>query len=328
MLREISIEILRKCPNHCLHCSSLSDEQCLEILEYEKFVSIVTDAASLGANTICLSGGEPFLHPQIIDMIAFISSLGLQTYVYTSGIIFDKYDQRASLNKDVLKAISKSVTKLIFNIEAAKSSTYDKIMGTTDCFEKMKQSICDAHSFSIITEAHFVPMKLNVDEVETVIGLCRELKVSKLSFLRLVLHGRAQENEALIALSDDDLSKIKIVLEKLAEQSDVNIRIGVPLSTDKSCHKCEAANGKLNIKYDGNVFPCEVFKNDRVSHYLNGTRPETIHCKPLMEIYSNSDYLNVVRNISQEFSCSKHCETCIGQLLINMMSEVIANEPK
>ena len=321
MLREISIEILRKCPNRCVHCSSLSDEQCSEMLEYEKFVSIVTDAASLGANTICLSGGEPFLHPQIIDMIAFTSSLGLQTYIYTSGIIFNEYNQRASLNTDVLRAISNGVTKLIFNIEAAKSSTYDKIMGTTGCFDKMKQSISDTHSFAITTEAHFVPMKLNIGEIEDVIGLCKELNISKLSFLRLVLHGRAQENEALIALSDDDLAKLKIVLEKLEEQSDVNIRIGVPLSTDKSCHKCEAANGKLNIKYDGNVFPCEVFKNDKIALHLQGFLPESIYDRSLRDIYQEALYLKLVRNLSQEFARSGHCETCIGQYLINKDGE-------
>ena len=321
MLSEISIEILRKCPNHCVHCSSLSDEHCSEMLEYEKFVSIVTDAVSLGANVICLSGGEPFLHPQIIDMIAFTGSLGLQTYVYTSGIIFDKHNQRASLNIDVLKAISKSVTKLIFNIEAAKSSTYDKIMGTIDCFEKMKQSICDAHSFSIITEAHFVPMKLNVDEVEAVVDLCRELIIPKLSFLRLVLHGRAQENEALIALSDYGLEKIKVFLEKLNEQPEVDIRIGVPLSTDNSCHKCEAANGKLNIKYDGNVYPCEVFKNDKIAPHLQGCLPESIYDRSLRDIYQEALYLKLVRSLLQEFACSGHCETCIGQYLINKAGE-------
>ena len=317
MLKEVSIEIIRKCPNKCLHCSSVSDEKCKEFLGYDKFVSIVLDAAKLGAMTICLSGGEPFLHSKISDMIGFVASLGLQTYVYTGGIVFDEKNQRASINKDVLKSISSNVTKLIFNIEAATADTYDEIMGTSNCFEKMKKSICDAHKFAITTEAHFVPMKLNVNEVTAVIDLCKELKVSKLSFLRLVLHGRAIENEMRIALSDEDLIKFKNVLRELKENSVIDIRIGVPLSTDASCHKCEAANGKINIKYDGNVFPCEVFKNNRISQYLKGSHPDNIHEKPLIEIYHNSAYLNIARNIYKEFSCSKNCETCVGQHLIN-----------
>lgn len=321
MLKEVSIEIIRKCPNYCLHCSSSSDEHCKEILEYDCFTSVVSDAAKLGARTICFSGGEPFLHSRIVDMIEFVAALGLQTYIYTAGIIQDDHGQLSSLNREVLRKISKNATKLIFNIEAAKSNTYDVIMGTTNCFEKMKQSISVARSFSIMTEAHFVPMKLNIEEAIDVVALCKKLGVSRLSFLRLVLHGRALDNEFQIALSDEGLKQFKVVLNELQKNSEIDIRIGVPLAIDSSCHKCEAANGKLNIKYDGNVFPCEVFKNDRISHCLNGTCPESIHNKSLTDIYHNSAYLQLVRKLSQEFSCSSHGESCIGQFLINSSQE-------
>lgn len=316
MLKEVSIEIIRKCPNKCLHCSSLSEENCVEILDYDRFVAVVQDAYKLGAKTICLSGGEPFLHRRITDMIGFVASLGLQAYVYTSGIVLNENNKRTSISKYVLKEISSKATKLIFNIEAAAPSTYDEIMGTTDCFEKMKQSVRDAHSFAITTEAHFVPMKLNVGEVRAVVELCKELNVSKLSFLRLVLHGRAQANESKIALSNDELEKFKAELEALKKQSELDIRIGVPLSTDVSCHKCEAANGKLNIKYDGNVFPCEVFKNERMAQVLNDLETANIHSSTLLDIYSNSEYLKTVRSLSEKYTCGKNCETCLGQYLL------------
>ncbi len=317
MLKEVSIEIIRRCPNHCLHCSSMSDESCKEILDVNCFAAIVGDAAKLGAKTICLSGGEPFLHHEIADMIELIAAAGLQSYVYTSGIAFDKYNNRASLDQDILKAISKHVTKLIFNIEAAKPSTYDEIMGTEGCFEKMKQSIASAHKFSIITEAHFVPMKLNANEAEDVIALCKDLNVSKVSFLRLVSHGRALHNESRIAMTADELAEFKIRLKALKTKSEIDVRIGVPLSADPFCHKCEAAQGKLNIKYDGYVFPCEVFKNDRISQCLREMRPESIYDKSLLDIYNHSPYLNLIRELSQRFSGNGHCETCIGQYLMN-----------
>ncbi len=317
MLKEVSIEIIRKCPNNCVHCSSLSDNHCNEILDYERFTSVVTDAAHLGAKIICLSGGEPFVHSKIVDMIEFVHSLGLDSYVYTSGIIFDAQNNRVSLDKNILQAIAGKVTKLIFNIEAGTPITYDLIMGTSGCFEKMKQSVLMANDFSIPTEAHFVPMKLNISEVEKAVSLCEELNILKVSFLRLVLHGRAQLNEQRIALSQEQFFKLQTDLKALQKKSNINIRIGVPLSTDVSCHKCEAANGKLNIKYDGNVFPCEVFKNDRIAHKLRCFTPDSIYEQTLMSIYQNSQYLQLVRELSQEFACGTHCETCIGQYLIN-----------
>jgi MoaA/NifB/PqqE/SkfB family radical SAM enzyme len=281
------------------------------------FVSVVTDAARLGARTICISGGEPFLHPRIVDMIGFVKSLGLQSYVYTGGIIFDARNNKVSLDRDILQAIPGKVTKLIFNVEAADLETYNSIMGTEDCFEKMKQSILDANSFSITTEAHFVPMKLNMNEIEKTVVLCKELGVSKISFLRLVLHGRAQLNEPKIALSTDEISRLKSSLKALQQNAGIGIRIGVPLSSDILCHKCEAADGKLNIKYDGRVFPCEVFKNDRVWGQLKGLNPDSIYNCSLYEIYNDSPYLKYVRDYSRSYNCGKYGETCIGQHLIS-----------
>jgi len=317
MLKEISIEIIRRCPNNCVHCSSLSDEHCIEMLEYEKFISVVTDAADLGAKVICLSGGEPFLHTRIVDMIEFVTSLGLDSYIYTSGIIFDSQNHRVSLDNNILSAIAGKVTKLIFNIEAGTSATYDVVMGTIGCFEKMKQSVINANDLSILTEAHFVPMKLNVSEVEQAVLLCKQLSISKVSFLRLVMHGRAEENQQKIELTKEEFKQLQADLEVIQKCSDVNIRIGVPLSKDTSCHKCEAAIGKLNIKYDGEVFPCEVFKNGRAVNKFNGLMPESIYHHSLTDIYNKSRYLNLIRELSREFSCNGQCETCIGQYLIN-----------
>ena len=314
MLNEVSIEIIRRCACNCVHCSSLSDDKCPEILEYDVFADAVKSVAELGAKTICLSGGEPFMHPQIVDMIEYINSLGLETYVYTSGIIPDAQNRKVPIPKETLQVIADIVTKLIFNVEAATSESYDSIMGTKDCFEVMKQSITSASCANIVTEAHFVPMKPNIDEIEATVELCKELGISKLSFLRLVLHGRALENKNQLALSNEELALVKALLAKIQTSADIDIRIGIPLSAASSCHKCEAANGKLNIRYDGKVYPCEVFKNE-VPSELNELQPENIYSCSLEDIYHNSQYLCAVRELSKNFSDTDN-ETCVGQFLI------------
>ena len=326
MLNEVSIEIIRKCPNNCVHCSSLSDKDCTEIFRYNDFVSIINDAEKLGTKTICLSGGEPFLHPNIIEMINYIHNMGINSNVYTSGIIFDGDMNYASLNKELLYSVAGKVSKLIFNIESSNTDMYDKIMGTLGCFGLMRQSVKTANSLGIVTEAHFVPMKLNADEIELMVGFCKELGLSKLSFLRLVMHGRAQINEKEIALSTEDLAQVKNKLKSLQKQSDFDIRIGVPLLSNDNCHKCEAAKGKLNIRYDGCVFPCEVFKNDKGSILPNGLQPDNVYNASLFDIYANSSYLKHIRDVSEQYVCSKNTETCIGQCMINYKEEKLQDD--
>lgn len=322
MLKEISVEIIRKCPNNCLYCSSNSNLKRSEKLPYYEFVKIVNDAKELGAKTICLSGGEPFLHDNIIEMTKFVSDSGLDCYIYTSGIVVDENMSPTSIPEEKMKKISAYASKLIFNIEGSNSKTYDKIMGTKNCFEKMKHSVLLANKFNIVTEAHFVPMKINYLEIDKVIEMCMKLNVSKISFLRLVLHGRADENKEKIALSNDELNDLRIQLSKLEKRNnDISIRIGVPLLKDGGCAKCEAADGKLNIKYDGKVYPCEVFKNKKFENILKYGKPESIYNKTLKEIYLNSNYLKSVRNYSKEFQKNMSCETCIGQYMMNFKKE-------
>lgn len=317
MLKEISIEILRKCPNYCVHCSSLSDEFCQEILPYDIFSSVVGDAVELGVSVISISGGEPFLHPDIIDMVNLTNALGLTTYIYTSGVTFDSVGDRSPLNENILCAVAGKVSKIIFNIAAGAPETYDSIMGTTGCFDLVKQSVATAASLGIWAEAHFVPMRLNIDQIEQTFQLCMGLGMKRVSFLRLVLQGRALGNVKKIGLSDAELQKLRHDLKSLSRQFPSEVRIGVPLSTNDTCHKCMAATGKLNIRYDGKVFPCEVFKDGRADPFLGEVESESIYEHSLQSIFQHSSYLQRFRTLSDEFSRCGGNEICIGQYLIN-----------
>ena len=314
MLKEISVEITRRCPNCCMHCSSSANSGCSETMPYETFQAVALDASKLGARTICLSGGEPFLHNQIVDMVRFVRSLGMDCYVYTSGIALDSSSQLDSLPPEQLQQLSGVVTKLIFNIEAGTEPIYNRIMGTTGCFGLLQQSALQAAAMGICTEAHFVPMALNLQEIPAVICLCEELHISRLSFLRLVLHGRAEQNCGALALSEEKQEELKTYLHQLQTQSNLAIRVGVPLSVDNGCHRCEAARGKLNIRYDGKVFPCEVFKNRCLQKSLGELEADSIYQHSLFDIYHQSPYLACVRELSEKFS--NRCETCVGQYLI------------
>ena len=320
MFREMSIEIIRKCPNHCLHCSSSSSANCSEVISFDLFKKVVDSVANLHLQTICFSGGEPFLHPDIVKMVKYVSSKGIQAYIYTSGIYMDQKSVRSSVPKEILLQLKDFVTKLIFNIEAATNKIYDRIMGTVGCFSYLRKTVSDAVAVGITCGAHFVPMKHNIDEIEKTLQFCQDIGISKVSFLRLVPHGRALINKESILLSDKEMEALKKRLLKIHEQRHYSIRIGVPLSDSLSEVHCEAAIGKLNVKYDGAVYPCEVFKNISNLSTVFGL-PENIYDKDIEEIYYHSLYLNNIRNFISNFCQSGNCENCAGQFVIQELQE-------
>lgn len=318
MLNEMSIEIIRKCPNNCIHCSSSSSDGCKEIIPFDIFQNVVDSAVNLRLKTLCFSGGEPFLHPDIIKMVEYVSNKKIQSYIYTSGISMNDHGERCAIPPNIISQIKHHVTKLIFNVEAASEKKYDQIMGTSNCFSLLKQSVATAVENGIICEAHFVPMKANVDEIEDTIRFCEDIGISKISFLRLVPHGRALVNEQQTLLTEDELDILKKKL--FALQEDHSIRIGVPFSGNGSEVYCEAAVEKLNIKYDGYVYPCEVFKNTHINLSEN-SYPDNIFEKSIEEIYYESEYLNNIRQYIAGFCQYSNCENCAGQFYIKSLQQ-------
>ena len=312
MLSEISIEILQRCPNRCIYCSSHSNPQATHIIPFEIIKNVIDDAKSLGCKTVCLSGGEPFLHPHILDIISYIAKQQLTCYVYTSGI-YMKDEVYSSLPNEYIEAIRGMVDKVIFNVEADSSTLYDKIMGTdVGGFDMMKKSINDCVSSGLVVETHVVPMQVNFKHLKSIFEMCYQLEVSKVSILRLVLQGRALENLSLVKLSGEDNWEVTKLIKTLNESYKGKVRIGLPYS-DSNCRiYCKAASDKINVRYDGNVYPCEVFKDDLLNAKL-GCEPDNVWKDSFYNIYQNSPYLNVVRKSIEAFKKEDGDETCYGQ---------------
>ena len=315
MLSEISIEILQRCPNRCIYCSSHSNPQATHIIPFEIIKNVIDDAKSLVCKTVCLSGGEPFLHPHILNIISYIAKLQLTCYVYTSGI-YMKDEVYSSLPNEYIEAIRGMVDKVIFNVEADTSALYDQIMGTdVGGFDMMKKSINDCVSSGLVVETHVVPMQVNFKHLKSIFEMCYQLGVSKVSILRLVLQGRALENLSLVKLSGEDSREVTKLIKALKEAYKGKVRIGLPYS-DSNCRiYCKAASDKINVRYDGNVYPCEVFKDDLLNAKL-GCEPDNVWKDSFYDIYKSSPYLNVVRKSIDAFKKEDGNETCYGQFKI------------
>lgn len=102
------------------------------------------------------------------------------------------------------------------------------------------------------------------------------------------------------------------MIKTLNEVHKGKVRIGLPYS-DSNCRiYCKAASDKINIRYDGNVYPCEVFKDDLLNTKL-GCEPDNVRKNSLFDIYQNSPYLSVVRRSIEAFKKEDGDETCYGQ---------------
>lgn len=311
-LNEITIEVTQRCPNRCIYCSSFSDTTKSKYLDFDTICRVVDDAKSLGTKSVSLSGGEPLLHPDIVNITDYIHAQGLNCLLYTSGIVLAEDGIPTSVPSEVLEKIKGTISKLIVNIESSDEETYNIIMGTNfGGFSLMQTTIRNARERGIAIEAHMVPMKVNYLQIPEVIKMCVDLGISQISFLRLVVQGRAQENLQKVLLDTDEYDTAKRLMKEATEYSNIKIRMGVPFRNGTRRINCMTGICKLDVRYDGKVYPCEAFKNNNLMHV--GIETDNVNKKSLKEIYLSSAYLIHVRSLLETFQKEKTCETCMNQ---------------
>ena len=311
-LNEITIEVTQQCPNHCIYCSSLSDMKKTERLNYSTIIQVVDDAVALGAKTVSLSGGEPFLREDIVEIVDYIQCKGLKLRLYSSGIYSDG-GIHTSIPTKLLEAVKDKIDALIFNYEAIDAELYATIMGTEAVnLAVLDETIHRAIALGIPVEAHLVPMHCNYHQIPDVLSKLYSIGVKNVSLLRLVPQGRVLENKELVEMSVEEQEELKKIMAKCQETYQGKIRLGLPFSAKRAA--CGTGSIKLTVRYDGYVFPCEAFK-DGMMEINKGVKPENVKEKRLKNIYEESGYLKVVREGLQAYSGCEGNEYCYGQFI-------------
>lgn len=87
MLKDLCFEVIQTCPNECKFCSSNSSKDKNKIIKIEIFKRTVDHFLKHGGiEELSISGGEPFLHPDLFEMVKYSKEKGIRTIVFTSGI--------------------------------------------------------------------------------------------------------------------------------------------------------------------------------------------------------------------------------------------------
>lgn len=87
MLKDLCFEVIQTCPNKCKFCSSNSSQDKQKVITLEQFKRTVMHFINQGGiEELSISGGEPFLHPDLFEMVKFCKDMKIRTVIFTSGI--------------------------------------------------------------------------------------------------------------------------------------------------------------------------------------------------------------------------------------------------
>lgn len=313
-LREITLEITQECLNRCIYCSSsIGNTEYCPPLGLPLISSILDQAVGRGLHTLSLSGGEPFLHPDIEGILRACSAARIpQLLIYTSGLVRGNRGAAVPLGDSRLAAIMiRTGATLVFNIQCTLGQVHDRLAGVPGSLALTLRALRWAIDAGIPVECHVVPNKMNVSYLVRTAHELLSMGVRRVSFLRLVPQGNAARNWDLLRLDGADLTLMHAQLRTLAEEAGVAsvYRFGVPFSAVlANGHRCQAGVSRLLVRCDGLCFPCEAFKGCNDPDYVLGD----VHLCGIASAIDRgrrSSRLNALRRAAQGI------EACPAQLL-------------
>jgi radical SAM protein with 4Fe4S-binding SPASM domain len=305
-LKELKIEVNRKCPLNCLHCSSNGAPQAPEKLDPSRVAELIREFADMGGETLAISGGEPLVYKNLPLILEICRSLGIHPDLYTSGVCSNGL-LLSPISGDTLELLGQTCARVIFALHGAQAKTHDTLTQVVGSFDITMETMQGIVAAGISAEVHIVPTAINFGEIADMVRLLSSVGVKKASWLRFVPQGRGKINRDLLRLTKGQLRQLTHVRAKLQEMwPEVEIRTGSPFNIlcPQSPTPCTAGLSVLAIRPDGAAVPCDAFKQFRVPDRFGNILENS-----LLEVWEKSDLLNKVRQIQQS-RCNSPCASC------------------
>jgi len=276
--RMLTLMITNRCNLHCLHCwpGSGSSGDCNHVGK-KKLLWMIRDFCMLGIDKVCLTGGEPLLHPHWFDIVSFsCAQPGMkEVCLQTNGtLITEKHaDKLASLPHNLTIQIS---------LEGSNSRTHDKIRGAGNFKSAMKGiALLSENGLAKQTRVSLTETKDNFQEIPDLLKLLHAVGISQFTSGTLVHGGRAAKENGNGLMAPTPLQYEKILHQFHADptfkEHYVKMANIAPLEwylgkLTPSAPGCEFMKNPY-VTAAGTLFPCVMFQIDKYAAHHVYSRP-------------------------------------------------------
>ena len=245
-------ELTYRCPLACAYCSNpLNIAEYTDELTTAEWRRVLAEAADLGVLQCHLSGGEPLLRRDLVEIVAAAHDLGLYTNLVTSalGLSRPKAEELRAAGLDHVQV----------SIQADEPAVSDRIAGTPS-FHRKIEAMGVVRELGWPLTVNVVLHRQNIDRVADVLALAEDVGADRVELANTQYYGWAWRNRDALLPSRAQLEAAEVVVraarERLRDRMDVIYVIPDYYSRyPKPCMGGWAAR-QLTVTPNGDVLPC------------------------------------------------------------------------
>lgn len=298
----INWAINNSCNFACSHCYSREDTD--DELSREVLFSCIEKIAKAGVFSINFGGGEPLLRPDLLDIAAFSSALGLRVSMNSNGWLIDS-EKAAALKKA-------GFTKVGISIDSHLPDVHDNFRGVAGSHARALAALGYLKEAGITTSISTVICRINSSTIDELVAMALAHGVGQLNFHNFKCSGLGMANKDELDLTPEEWKvfyRDAIAAKRTVKDLDISLDdpiIALLDARDAGTLVKGSVCGKLslNIKANGDMTPCGFIP------IVIGN----IVCDDLQQVWKDSVVLEKMRNKEPTGKCSgcSKYEDCLG----------------
>ncbi|MGP1576581.1 MAG: radical SAM/SPASM domain-containing protein [Treponema sp.] len=297
-LTTFQIELTSKCNERCVHCYIPHNLKLYDISD-NLFYSVLDQLSEMNILSLCLSGGEPMLHPHFKDYLKTAKKYDFFINILSNITLLD--DEIIEIMKDGnISSVQTSLYSMI-------PEHHDSITQVKGSFEKTKNGILKLIENDIPMTVSCPTMKQNKNDFKDVIRWCHEHKIqAHTDYIMMAEYNHETENLSN-RLSVEEAGGIisEVLKEDFHYQRDV-----LAANFIERCNKnqfnperrlCGVGQSVCCMVSNGNVYPCAGWQ-EMILGNLNDSS--------LKEIWENSEKIKWLRSLKFKDMGGGECCKC------------------
>ena len=184
----VALNLTRRCNLRCAHCyldAGTRDHGDPDELGTDEVTALLDQIAALSDETmVVLTGGEPLMRPDILEVSGHAAGLGLMVVMGTNGGLLD--DARVAALQEA------GVLALGISLDSLTPAYHDGFRGMAGAWDKTMAGIDACRRAGLMFQIHFSVTDDNADELDPMISFARSAGASVLNVFFLVCTGRGE----------------------------------------------------------------------------------------------------------------------------------------
>ena len=219
-MKRIDIKIGFNCNNHCDFCAQGSKRSEIKRKSFIEIVSVLKDARKKKIDGVVFTGGEPTLHPNLVDAVKVAKKLGFYSIqIQTNGRNFAYYDYCRELKRA-------GVTEMAPSLHGSKPEIHDSLTRAEGSFKEVVKGIKNCKKLGMYVMTNSVITSLNYKDLPDLAKLFVSLKVDQFQLAFVHIIGSALKNKKTI------VPKKKSAIKYIHKALDIGLKEGVRCYTE------------------------------------------------------------------------------------------------